>query len=720
MALESLASGAEQQVHVADRLDAIILEGIEQQEGCCDRDLGLSLSDAKSRAERTDSPSLARPLPPAGSADSLCQPTNGVRIDVEEHTAISAWPSQHVACSCRVLCQQLVRRLFVELLGALLILANHIAIIAVFAPPLVDPTLAVHDHANGTEVLKYGFADDMKELRETMEIDVLRDVCLLMIRPFYALAIARLISLLLGCGVRCGQRLLPGIALLVLKSLFAYGCALPAMLFPAVCGVFLTLPVDKHAWRALFSIHLFLPMAMWLMSAGLSLVLLDAAVQLWQDHLTVHHYEQRTQSAYEHQRALRKIAAAIRSAERKQLLPRADTTADAPGRGGSGHFGSAMAAALQARLEFLTGPLDFGSDIAEAATIGQARKRAARLFRSLLRQHHLRAPLSEDGGSGELPLAVDRDALLAWAYRHDENMPPRLAAELFPYGRAVDAEHFIKVVERSYKEQRLITASVASFDRLHAFLLHGLQGIWAVVLLTVLLMLWGIDLLAWLLPIGSTLLVVCTLAGGLTTDVMSSFFFAYVTRPYDIGDRVCIASPGHESALKSLIVKDVFLLRTHFITANGESMMINNSAVKGMALTNYSRSGKLTLLVTLMVPAATPSAKIGELTDAITEYIKDKSNEWSDVMLMFGDAMLDKGHLMLNIWPTSVFEAHEVVSIYSAKSRLLRFCHAYMQLANIEYIAPVQPFRESPAPGVEPREGGRKDSMWSPPFERSP
>jgi len=28
-------------------------------------------------------------------------------------------------------------------------------------------------------------------------------------------------------------------------------------------------------------------------------------------------------------------------------------------------------------------------------------------------------------------------------------------------------EQFVKVVERSYKEQRLITASVAAFDKLH-------------------------------------------------------------------------------------------------------------------------------------------------------------------------------------------------------------------------------------------------------------
>jgi len=64
-----------------------------------------------------------------------------------------------------------------------------------------------------------------------------------------------------------------------------------------------------------------------------------------------------------------------------------------------------------------------------------------------------------------------------------------------------------------------------------------------------------------------------------------------VTRPYDIGDRVSLATPGQASALYSMVVKDIFLMRTHFLTANGESMMVNNSTVKNMALTNYARSG---------------------------------------------------------------------------------------------------------------------------------
>ncbi|EOD10179.1 hypothetical protein EMIHUDRAFT_358244 [Emiliania huxleyi CCMP1516] len=201
-----------------------------------------------------------------------------------------------------------------------------------------------------------------------------------------------------------------------------------------------------------------------------------------------------------------------------------------------------------------------------------------------------------------------------------------------------------------------------------------------------------------LIPLTSALLVFFSLAGGLVAEVFSSFFFTYVTRPYDIGDRVYVATPGQGPVLYSLIVKDIEVMRTHFLTANGEAMVVSNSSVKNMALTNLSRSGKLTLLVQLMVPVATQSSKINELLEAITSYVSDGSGDWSACDNQFGEAALDKGHLLLNIWPTSVYAAHEIMAIYAAKSRLLLFCHAYMQAANIEYIMPVLPMRDSPGP----------------------
>lgn len=673
------------QINDGDRIDAMLLEELEEDD--CGQD---------------------EPDPAAGL---LRKPGTGL-LPTEIHgVQISVQPSGDERACCR--CASSLRdwsgwlsalalRLFRELFWALVLLASPIAVIARQAPAVIDPLLATLQLANSSLVAHdRGFADDRALYREGREeIYVVRDVILLMLRPLYALALARLsaISMAAFFGSPRIQRLLPGLVLLVLHSIFYHQWSLPAMLFPALCGLCrLAVRFDKAAWQLLFSLPLFLPMSMWLMSAGLSLALLDAAVQLWQNHLKFEHYETRSEDAYEMQRALRKIAAAIRASGARHVQP--SKPKEHRGRMSS----SLLVAKLQAQLQRLAGPMDLSSDCVEAATMSQARRRAARLFTAIVNQSNLPTQPLPGGAEGGAPtLAVDRDVLVAWAFKEGRPPSPKLAAKLFCYGQMVDSEHFVKVVERSFKEKRLLTASVASFDRLHDILTRALQSIWAFVIVLVLLLLWGVELVTWLLPIGSALIVFTTLAGGLTIEVVTSFFFVYVIRPYDIGDRVCLSEPGQSPVLFSLIVKDIFLMRTHFLTCNGESMMMNNSTLKGMALTNLSRSGKLTLHFELMVPVATPSAKINELMDAIKSYVQEKSCDWSAVGMMFSAHIMDRGHLLLNIWPTSVYAAHECSAIYSAKSRLLLFCHAYMQSADIEYLFPVLPTRHSPGRGIGP------------------
>lgn len=45
---------------------------------------------------------------------------------------------------------------------------------------------------------------------------------------------------------------------------------------------------------------------------------------------------------------------------------------------------------------------------------------------------------------------------------------------------------------------------------------------------------------------------------------------------------------------------------------------------------------------------------------------REKPTDWSNVNLMFTDAVLDKGHLILNIWLTSVYQVHASPPLTSA------------------------------------------------------
>ena len=713
-------------------------------------------------------------------------------------------------------------------------------------------------------------------------------IFLLILRPMYALLTARFVAVLLKIFFTLPfvQYALPGFALLLLHHAFTMSWTLPAILYPAAIGFFYGIQLDHEAWDYLLGVTHFLALAFWLMAAGFTSVGLDGAIAIWQSQLTVQHYENRSASAYYIQKALRKIAAAARAAQRRtdkelemkrkdeiaaQVLqaqarafaerraarvrrhheaaagdgklssgaaspfrfrlsrgrssnhsrtnsrsasPRVDATAtaveapsapalargmigmsapppvqpptgdvpadtvaspadvtlqpalereipplpaaihgasnsrsfevhvlsptaeeklalpprppvtprspstsrtkrsvDAPPvsksakSGSSGSSSSSQyawpaapglekAQQLDKRLNALAGPLDFGSDLSSANTLVQARRRAIRLWSLIVAQPELRN--REEEGQ---PTTVDRDRLLAWAHKDGKPPHPRLAGLMFTFGQEVDEEHFVAVVEQSYKEQRLITASVAAFDRLHNNVRIFLQLVLLLIFLIILLALFSVSIVTWLLPLGSAVLSVAVLAGGITSDVLDSFFFAYIIRPYDIGDRVSIAPPGQASGLYSLVVKDVFLMRTHFYTSNGESLVINNSALRRMGITNFHRSGPMTLMVELMVPAATPSAKLTELADAITSFI-EKSSDWKHVDLHFYSTHFELGHMILRMWVETTFPSHELGLIYSARGTLLLFCHAYMQSAGIEYLKPTQPIRVDKPPNT--------------------
>jgi len=266
----------------------------------------------------------------------------------------------------------------------------------------------------------------------------------------------------------------------------------------------------------------------------------------------------------------------------------------------------------------------------------------------------------------------------------------------------MDEDAFVGIVERCYKEQRLLTASVDSFSRTHALLHRAVVLLWLAAFLCAGFFVWGVDLATWAVPIGSALLSFIVLTGRVPADFCAGATYALVVRPYDIGDRVTLASPGAPSAMFSLVVKHIDLMRTYFITSFGETLILENHVIRTLSVTNLNRSGAITLLFELQVPTATPSAKVTELLDSIKAYVAEKEGEWRSVDMLLSDLDFEHGVMKLSVWATCAFPAHEVGAVYSAKSRLLLFIHAYMQSASIEYEQPALPVRQVAATATGP------------------
>lgn len=483
----------------------------------------------------------------------------------------------------------------------------------------------------------------------------------------------------------------------------------------------------------------------WLGIIALTRGLLEAALQVWLSSLTLRHFEQRAKGAYAAHKTLRRVAAAARAAERKEQL-HARITAGGSGGGGGGKLGarcqwrrpqcesstrpiapapsSSMPASssspprrgqkedrwrnLTKHLSRLAGPFELGAGFADAPTVDSARKRAVRVFAILRRQDAIKGVHGGADPGSDAPMAAGagdtlrRDDLIKWAHAYHGLRGAKLHAATLDSARVlpmlaeeVDEDNFVGAVERCYKEQKLLTASVESFSRTHLLLRRACVVLWAMGAGSAGLLASGIDLEAWVVPMASALLSALVLLGRVPTDFAAGATYALVVRPYDIGDRVTIAPPGETSKMYSLIVKHIDLMRTHFITSFGETLILENHIIRTLAVVNLNRSGPMTLAIRVQVPTCTPSAKITELVDSIKAYVAEKDAEWREADLLFTHVDFERGYIELCVWAVSTFPAHEVLGVYSAKSRLLLFVHTYMQSAGIEYVRPLMDVRVS-------------------------
>ena len=653
-----------------DRIDALLLEEIEAEE-----------VEANSSSQSAAYDGLA----PGGSPDE--------REHAQVHSDPQPTTSADETTSCRRRTATLLRKT-ASRLGLELILA------LVTTSPLLVWLVALSEG-----LLRDGLADEYGALQ-------------LWLRPLIVWCAARVASMLIlepvtRCLIGNSPRFL-----LFAKTLSGWPLAhtlgaILSMLAPLTS-------LDEAAWRSLHATPRWWQVAWWWLASGLAYVVVVAAARFYISALTSQHYEQRARDAYRAQKVLRKISFAASRArkttnhQKGSLVARVRWQSVAvevvAGQNASNETVSPetsirrgqavestrhdLSLSLAKHLQLLEGPLEFGAGLAQASNLSQARRRAARLFEDLVRFEWLLAAHSTGAEHGAA--ALSRDELLKWAYDvHGKGRPVDWvgATALFGSAEVIDKDHLISSVERCYKEQRLLIASVASFDRINDLLVRCCAIAWFVTLGFFYLVALGVDFNDLLLPSASLIISVILLMGRAPSDFMSGALYVLMVRPYDIGDRVKLSQPGRAAELYSLVIKDIGLLRTHLITSNGELLFIDNAIMRTMTVTNLTRSGPQTLLVQVQVPQTTPAAKLTELVDSIRQYVAEKSGDWSGVDIMFSDTNFEAGHLVVDIWMECIHPAHEPVTVFGAKSSFLLFLHAYMQSASIEYVKPILPVR---------------------------
>ena len=360
-------------------------------------------------------------------------------------------------------------------------------------------------------------------------------------------------------------------------------------------------------------------------------------------------------------------------------------------------------------LGYVAGPLSFGDTFKEADRLDMARGEAEKVFDILSQQMELRVDSEniQSAGATTLSPKLSRAKLLRWSYTLvGKTYVDTIGADAL-FGADVETisrESFLASVERCYHEQRLLTASVDNFDRINVMLIRAAAAGWYLALGFLYFIAIGVGFNDLLVPAASLILSLIYLLGRAPGAFMSGASYVLLVRPYDIGDRILVCDPAKPpSDLGSLVVKDISLFRTTFLTTEAKMVFIDNHALLDKSIMNLTRSPPTCMCMKMKLPHATPAAKITELIDSIRQYIQDTSTDWSSVDILIASTDLEAGHLAMEIWATSAFPAQQVFSMSKARSALFLFIHAYMQSAGIEYIMPLVPI------SIKQRTGGGHD-----------
>mmetsp|Transcript_164662 Transcript_164662/g.528262 ORF Transcript_164662/g.528262 Transcript_164662/m.528262 type:complete len:749 (-) Transcript_164662:450-2696(-) len=455
-------------------------------------------------------------------------------------------------------------------------------------------------------------------------------------------------------------------------------------------------------WQYVSAIQDFSSLCIWLATCAVTKAILEVGLQMTLNGLTLNHYETRIQSAVAVYGSLRKLFAIAKAAEKAKAKHSRSSrkTRHAAVQGAAadavanleendidiGVSGPSRFNRLQGSLNVLAGQFQVGAGFRDASTIEEARIRARRAFYPLVKAQGR----YKDQG-------LSREKVLQWLGAGEKS----IEAGIFMMDPLCE-EDFVAVVERAYKEQRFITASMSSFDVCNDILWRFFFAGWLVSMVLTLTFMFGVDFREWVMPMITLTVSVCWVLSRMLGDMIQGAIFVLWIRPFDIGDWIKLSTPGHPAKADEMAVRSITLWRTHFVSITGEQHLIQNSVMNGMCITNLNRSSSSPCSpMRIQVPAVTAPAKITELVDSIRQYIADKDTDWVNGSLLVSSMNYSAGYMALDIWPTYRCLHQDLGAMSDSKTRLLLFIHSYMQIAGIAYVRPVQLFNDTENEGGE-------------------
>lgn len=243
----------------------------------------------------------------------------------------------------------------------------------------------------------------------------------------------------------------------------------------------------------------------------------------------------------------------------------------------------------------------------------------------------------------------------------------------------VGRDDFVKGFQALHDQRLSLHKTLHDYNSI----LHTLnKALWSVTILIlgfVLMYVAGVDVIENRLTWLSLFVALGVVFGSTAQRFFEGCVLVFVTRPYDVEDKVTIRD---SSGSQSLIVQKIELLSTHFTQQDGQSVICPNSSLKQSSISNAKRSRSVSTVFTVQIPASTTPEQVQDLCTTVENFrvrtfselrVRDAICTYESTRADVHGSLASLG-FCLNMDTTWIDED----LVFTAKSKFIELIHGYM------------------------------------------
>jgi len=194
------------------------------------------------------------------------------------------------------------------------------------------------------------------------------------------------------------------------------------------------------------------------------------------------------------------------------------------------------------------------------------------------------------------------------------------------------------VITEIFRERKLLYKTLYDRENIGKIISRGLGLAYWFLMLIVTLTVFGVAVDKLLLSVGTIMVAFTFIFGNSLKTFWESFLFVLLVRPYDVGDRITLAS------YPDLIVSKINLLTTEAYTRDGQCWIIPNTIMGANSITQFKRSKDYVVKSKIALDINTTKEQIEGLKTAVKAWLAaDKSTPWKHRQMFMWVSDLEVG-----------------------------------------------------------------------------